>query len=35
LQAPFGVERPRPGFIAAREVKAIDPVQGSLTGELP
>ena len=34
LQAPFGVETPRPRFIATREVTPIEPVPGKLMGEL-
>ena len=30
LQAPFGVEKPRPRFIAAREVEELRPVTGPL-----
>lgn len=33
LQAPFGVETPRPSFIAAREVAEIRPVAGALAAE--
>lgn len=34
LQAPFGVEKPRPRFIAAREVTPIEPVAGPLLMEM-
>jgi ectoine hydroxylase len=30
LERPFGAERPRPGFIAAREVRPITPQRGLL-----
>ena len=34
LQAPFGVETPRPRFIAARTVEEIEPVSGPITEAL-
>ena len=34
LQAPFGVDTPRPDFIATREPIPIVPVSGSLLGEM-
>lgn len=32
LVAPFAAEKPRPGFVAAREAERIRPVSGALTG---
>lgn len=32
LQAPFGVQKPRPAFIAARDAAPIAPVRGELAG---
>jgi ectoine hydroxylase len=33
LVAPFAASKPRPDFIAAREVEPIKPVRGNLRGE--
>jgi ectoine hydroxylase len=34
LAAPFGAATPRPGFVAEREPKPIEPVAGPLAGEI-